>query len=210
MSDAVLQALITIAFGALAGGITNTVAIWMLFHPYRPPKIFGRELSFFQGAVPKNQARLAAAIGRTVGGKLLTDQDLAQTFGRPEFRNAFDHRLQSFMNGLLREERGSLRELIPEAVLPRVEGFLDDVVEHALERLHAYVRSPEFEDAVADRTSDLLEAVEDEPIGGVLTPAREEAIAEAVEEWLASAVESEDFREAVEDYIARATHRCSS
>ena len=67
MSEQLLQALLTIVFGAMAGGITNSVAIWMLFHPYEPPILFGRTLRFFQGAIPKNQARLAAAVGRTVG-----------------------------------------------------------------------------------------------------------------------------------------------
>ena len=39
----------------------------MLFHPYEPPKLWRWRVGFFQGAVPKNQPRLAAAIGRTVG-----------------------------------------------------------------------------------------------------------------------------------------------
>ncbi len=31
-----LSALVTITFGALAGGLTNAVASWMLVHPYTP------------------------------------------------------------------------------------------------------------------------------------------------------------------------------
>ena len=63
------RALITIAFGALAGGITNAVAISMLFHPYEPRGLGRWKL---QGAIPKNKARLAKTIGRTVGQRLLT------------------------------------------------------------------------------------------------------------------------------------------
>ncbi|MGD2068041.1 MAG: DUF445 family protein [Gemmatimonadota bacterium] len=207
MPDDIVQALVTVAFGALAGGLTNTVAIWMLFHPYTPPRLFGRKIGFLQGAVPKNQARLASAIGRTVGGKLLTEEDLARTFGRAEFRQAFDERLGAFLDEILHRDRGSLRELIPDEVVPQVEGFLDDVLEYALERLDQYVRSPEFEEAVGHRAEDIVAAVADEPIGGVLTPAREEAISQAVEDWLGDAVESTDFREAVDDYLGRAAHR---
>ena len=55
MSEALVQALVTIGLGALAGGVTNQVAIWMLFHPYVPPKLFGRwRIGFLQGAIPKN------------------------------------------------------------------------------------------------------------------------------------------------------------
>lgn len=203
MSNELLTALLTIAFGALAGGLTNTVAIWMLFHPYEPPKIGRRTIGFFQGAVPKNQARLAAAIGRTVGGRLLTEEDLTRTFAQPEFRRAFDERLADFLDEILHRNRGSLRELLPVAVIPQVEAIVDDLVEHALERLDDYVRSERFEAMVEDRTDGLLASLADEPIGGVLTPTREEALRAAAEAWLSEAVESDDFQDAVDDYLER-------
>ena len=37
MSQELIRALITVFFGAMAGGLTNSIAIWMLFHPYEPP-----------------------------------------------------------------------------------------------------------------------------------------------------------------------------
>lgn len=202
-----LPALLTVAFGALAGGITNTVAIWMLFHPYEPPRFLGRRIGFLQGAIPKNQPRLAAAIGRTVGGRLLTEEDLTRTFARPEFRAAFDERLAGFLDALLHEDRGSLREMLPPETLPEIEGLLDDVVRHGLERLDAYMDSEEFEETVDRRAADIVQAVEDEPIAGVLTPAREAAITESVEEWIAGAVESDELRKTLDDYLQRGSER---
>jgi uncharacterized membrane protein YheB (UPF0754 family) len=103
------RALISIAFGAAAGGITNAVAVWMLFHPYEPPKLLGWRIRLLQGAIPKNKARLAGAIGKTVGKKLLTAEDLADTLtADPEIRLAFDARLSAFVAGLLDNDRGSL------------------------------------------------------------------------------------------------------
>ncbi|MFS8638884.1 MAG: DUF445 family protein, partial [Gemmatimonadota bacterium] len=67
MIDAATEAALTVLFASIAGGVTNSVAIWMLFHPYEPPRVFGRPLRAFQGAIPKNKARLAAAVGRAVG-----------------------------------------------------------------------------------------------------------------------------------------------
>jgi uncharacterized membrane protein YheB (UPF0754 family) len=82
-----LNALVTITFGALAGGITNAVAIWMLFHPHER-----RGLGRFaiQGAIPKNRARLAKTIGRTVGERLLTPADLGTQLRSPGVQEAFD------------------------------------------------------------------------------------------------------------------------
>jgi len=208
MSDEVVRALVTIGFGALAGGLTNTVAIWMLFHPYEAPRLFGRwRLGFLQGAIPKNQARLASAIGRTVGNRLLTPEDLTRTFANHEFREAFDERFARFLEGVLHTERGPLRSLLPPAVMADAEALLDDAIAHGLVQLRGYVDSPEFEEAMARRTGDLIAAVHDQPIGGVLTPARGAAVEAAVEGWIESAVESRDFNAAVEDYLDRGARK---
>jgi uncharacterized membrane protein YheB (UPF0754 family) len=208
VSNEVVAAVVTIVFGALAGGLTNTIAIWMLFHPYTPPRLFGRwPINWLQGAVPKNQARLAAAIGRTVGNRLLTAEDLTRILSAEEFRSAFDERLAIFLDEVLHKERGSLRDILPPEVVPEVENFLHRVVDHGLDRLSEYMASERFEAVIEDRMQGIVAAVSDQPIGQILTPAREAAVAEAVEEWLQNAAQSEDFQKAVEDYLGRSSHR---
>ncbi|MDT8340042.1 MAG: DUF445 family protein [Longimicrobiales bacterium] len=208
MPDEILRPLVIVLFGALSGGLTNTVAIWMLFHPYTPPRLFGRwRVGWLQGAVPKNQARLAAAIGRTVGNRLLTADDLQRILSDGEFRRAFDERLAAFLDEVLHRERESLKEILPPAVLPEVEGLLQKVARHTLDRLDRYLASPEFEAAVDDRLEALVAAVEDQPIGDLVTPAREATLTQALEEWLENAVHSPDFEGAVADYLERASHR---
>jgi uncharacterized membrane protein YheB (UPF0754 family) len=205
VSDQLLQALLKILFGALAGGITNTVAIWMLFHPYEPPTLRGRTIRILQGAIPKNQARLAAAVGRTVGTRLLTEEDLTRIFADGEFRAAFDERLSSFLESLLKRERGSVREMLPPAVLTEAETILAEAIELGILRFQEYLASEAFETFVQERARSILEAVADEPVAGILTPAREAALTEVVQEWLEGAVESDGFHETVEDYVERAT-----
>jgi len=205
VSDQILQAALMIGFGALAGGLTNSVAIWMLFHPYEPPTLFGRTIGFFQGAIPKNQARLASAIGRTVGTRLLTEEDLTETFADSDFRGAFDDRLSHFLETVLERERGSIREILPSSVIEEVESILGDVVEVGLQRFQEYLASDVFVTFAEERARTVLEAVADEPVAGILTPARESALEGIVEEWIEGAVESEGFRETVEDYVGRAT-----
>ena len=204
VSEQMLQALLTIVFGALAGGLTNTVAVWMLFHPYEPPRIFGRRLTLFQGAIPKNQARLAAAVGRTVGDRLLTEEDLTETFADEEFRGAFDDRLEHFLDSVLQKERGSIRDMLSPRVMGELEAILDEAVDLGLDRLKEYLGSEAFEEFMEARAKSLLDAVSHEPVGGLLTPAREAALAETVEAWLEGAVGSEGFEDTVDDYVERA------
>ena len=204
MLENLIAPLLTIAFGALAGGLTNSVAIWMLFHPHEPVRFRGRRIGFLQGAIPKNQPRLAAAIGRTVGNRLLTESDLARTFADEEFRRAFDRRLGGFVDALLLEERGSLREMLPESILPEVESALRHSAGRVREQIEGYLHSEEFEEAVERRAGSVVDAISDVPIGGALTPARSAALASALEGWMEGSVASEGFYRAVDDYLASA------
>lgn len=207
MSHDILRALVSIGFGALAGGVTNTIAIWMLFHPYEAPKLWRWRIRFLQGAVPKNQPRLAAAIGRTVGNRLLTPEDLKQTFADVEFREAFNRKLGSFLDEILERERGSLRELLPAPVMAELDAVFTDVVDTGVRRFEEYIHSDAFEEAMGRRTGELVSVVADEPIGAMLTPTRGAEVEEAVQEWLQSAVESADFRQALDDYLDRGARR---
>ena len=56
MENVWLQFGVHVFVGTMAGGLSDTVAVWMLFNPKQ--KKFG-----FQGAIPKNQARMARKIG---------------------------------------------------------------------------------------------------------------------------------------------------
>ena len=202
-----LEAALTVAFAALAGGVTNSVAIWMLFHPYEAPRPFGRPIRFLQGAIPKNRARLAAAMGRTVGQRLLTSDDLADALTEPSFRAAFDERLDAFLRGALERERGTLQELLPEAVFPQVRDILDDVLAGALVRLHEYVDSEDFRDAARRWTAEFLEEIRDRPVSDVLTAERERALTELAERWIHEAVGGAGFERAIGDYLDRTATR---
>ena len=118
MGPATLQALITIGFGALAGGLTNAVAIWMLFHPH---KAWGPRFLRIQGAIPKNHERLAKTIGRTVGQRLLTPGDLAQHLASGSLRDSFDRAVTQLLGDILTRARGSLRDELPAAARAEVE-----------------------------------------------------------------------------------------
>ena len=207
MNEELIRAVITVAAGALAGGLTNTVAIWMLFHPYEPPTFLGRKIGFLQGAVPKNQPRLASAIGRTVGTRLLTEEDLTRIFAQSEFREAFDERLESFLHDLLEVERPSLRELLGPEVMVEVDRLLEDIVQHTTRRLEDFLASEDFETLVSDKSQELVASVAHAPVGEILTPAREAMVSDAVDDWIRGMVESEGFEQAIADYVERGAER---
>jgi uncharacterized membrane protein YheB (UPF0754 family) len=125
---------IQVFVGTIAGGITNTIAVWMLFNPKQPR--FG-----FQGAIPKNQARLARSLGQTVGEKLLTPGDLQSELSRPEFRAAFESRLSDVIAMIL-TSREPLIDKVPPAVVAALENATTAYLPVAMTKLGAFLGQP--------------------------------------------------------------------
>ncbi|WP_066174189.1 DUF445 domain-containing protein [Bacillus marinisedimentorum] len=78
--------LIMIAVGAAIGGVTNSLAIKMLFRPYKPLYLFNRRLPFTPGLIPKRREELAKQLGRMVVDYLLTPEGIRKKFLDKGFR----------------------------------------------------------------------------------------------------------------------------
>ena len=120
--------------GTMAGGLSDTVAVWMLFNPKK--KRFG-----FQGAIPKNQARLARSLGRTVGERLLTPGDLQSELARPELLAAFQSRIEDVIATIL-TSRDPLIDKVPPAVVTALEGAMTSYLPEAMTKLGAFLGQP--------------------------------------------------------------------
>ncbi|MFQ5890007.1 MAG: DUF445 family protein [Gemmatimonadota bacterium] len=198
------EALLTVAFGALAGGLTNRVAIWMLFHPYEPPRLLGRPIAWLQGAVPKNQARLAGTIGRTVGTQLLTAADVAAELRDERLRTAFEAQLRRLIASLLEDEKPSLTHLLPEAALPEVRRILRAFLDEVQRRLLVTLDSEEFGAEATRILAALAGELEGESLADSLAPEQREKLRGSADAWLARLVDSEDFAHAVRAQLGRA------
>lgn len=83
-----IRILLPIAVGALIGYCTNYIAIKMLFHPRKPVKFMGKTFPFTPGVIPKNQSRIAHAVGSAVGESLLTSEDIVKALKSDEIKDA--------------------------------------------------------------------------------------------------------------------------
>lgn len=100
--------LLAIFIGAVIGYITNDVAIWMLFHP--------REKKWlFHGVIPKNQSRLADAIGDMVSRNLLNTETLKASLLTDESFAKIRAALKASLNRLAQEER-TIRQVLEAQV----------------------------------------------------------------------------------------------
>ena len=72
--EAFLTILFMVAVGAIIGGVTNSLAIKMLFRPYKPIYIKKWRLPFTPGLIPRRRDDLAIQMGRLVVNHLLTPE----------------------------------------------------------------------------------------------------------------------------------------
>jgi uncharacterized membrane protein YheB (UPF0754 family) len=134
MENVWVQLAVHVLVGTVAGGLSDTVAVWMLFNPKK--KRFG-----FQGAIPKNQARMARSLGRTVGERLVTPGDLQKELGRPELRQAFEDRLGDVIEAII-ASREPLIDKVPPAAVTALEGAMGSYLPVAMGKLGSFLGQP--------------------------------------------------------------------
>ena len=70
------------------------LAIWMLFHPYQPVKLFGVTI-WPQGMIPRHRERLAQSIGNAVGNELVSQDTVFDALFETGF---FENKVEGFVN----------------------------------------------------------------------------------------------------------------
>ncbi|OFK32815.1 hypothetical protein HMPREF2821_06745 [Staphylococcus sp. HMSC065C10] len=89
-----MQAFFVILFmvvvGAVIGGITNVIAIRMLFHPFKPYYIFKMRIPFTPGLIPKRREEIATKIGQVIEEHLITESVIYQKLNEPNTREAIN------------------------------------------------------------------------------------------------------------------------
>ncbi|MEV2909718.1 DUF445 family protein [Paenibacillus larvae] len=104
--------MINMAVAGFVGGITNHLAIKMLFHPRRPVYIGGRKIPFTPGLIPKRKDEIAVSLGQVVGEYLVTSAGLNESLQRPDFRQKLIRKLEDWL-----EEWTSREETLEECIL---------------------------------------------------------------------------------------------
>lgn len=82
----VLTIIFVVIIAAVIGGVTNYLAIKMLFHPRKPIVIGNWKLPFTPGLIPKRKDQIAVALGRVVSEYLVTPERIAGALQKSELK----------------------------------------------------------------------------------------------------------------------------
>src|SRR5690554_5191356 len=96
--------IVSVIVAAFIGGLTNHLAIKMLFHPRVAWYIFGRRVPFTPGLIPKRREEIAGSLGRVVSEYLVTKDGISELLQRAEFREAIKSKLSLSVHNLAERE----------------------------------------------------------------------------------------------------------
>jgi len=206
-SQTLIAAAVTVGVGALSGGITNAVAVWMLFHPHDAVR-FGPFT--FHGAIPKNKARLARSVGKVVGERLLTPADLSQRLVDPALRAAFDRTIGGAVQEMLERDHGPVAEALGTEARRALETALPDLAGRIADRAGDHFGSSAFVEQVERLLGRLATQLDRTPIGAALNPAERQALKERVEGWAAGVAEGPELAAALRRVIGTELERLAA
>lgn len=99
------------AVGGIIGGLTNKVAIKMLFRPYTEKHIGKLHIPLTPGIIPKEKGRIATAIGSVVSENLLSSEVLSKTLLSDETTAKIEQGFDSLV-ARMQQDQQSLGEFI--------------------------------------------------------------------------------------------------
>ncbi|RID86126.1 DUF445 family protein [Peribacillus asahii] len=152
--DLWMKLVFMVVVGAIIGGITNLIAIKMLFRPYKAVYIFGKQLPFTPGLMPKRQGELAHQLGRVVVEYLITPESLQQRIVNDTSKQNTKEFVGAEVKKVLTTEK-SIAELLEQY-------GLSSVGETVEQRVQAFVLDKYEEWMVANRGKNLRQLISPE------------------------------------------------
>lgn len=118
-----------VLIGALIGGMTNSLAIKMLFRPHQPIFIGERRLPFTPGLIPKRRDELASQLGRMVVDHLLTPESIQNKLAEQSFQANIISFVEKNAERLLTTNI-TLKELSDQFELKNVSIVANEKIDH--------------------------------------------------------------------------------
>ncbi|MGO4887507.1 DUF445 domain-containing protein [Anaerobacillus sp. MEB173] len=137
--EALLVIFMMIAIGAIIGGFTNSLAIKMLFRPYKALYIGKWRVPFTPGLIPKRRGELANQMGQMVVNHLLTPEGLEKKLNDSSFKKEMVNWVQQETRQLLHSKE-SVETIVQqyfhiEDLQRKVENKAETLIEQKFEQL---------------------------------------------------------------------------
>lgn len=127
--------------GAVIGGVTNAVAIRMLFRPHTARYIGKWRVPFTPGLIPKRKSELAKQVGKIVDEHLLTAESIEEKLNEPEFRGEIEAVLKTEAKKLIYADI-TVADMLKKMHFPdagaQMEARLNEWIDHKYTAIKQY------------------------------------------------------------------------
>ncbi|KAA0944350.1 DUF445 family protein [Sporosarcina sp. ANT_H38] len=183
--------------GALIGGLTNHLAIKMLFRPHEAKYIGKWRVPFTPGLIPKRRDELAMQLGKTVTNYLLTPETFRKKFLTPDMEKKAENFLQQKLEQHILHSEKTLNDWLDTAgatnVAEKAERKVLEVLDTQLNAVRAKLTTGSVEEVLPQKWR--VEAAGRIPAITTYILGRSEAYFESDEG-------KEMFRKMIDDFLA--------
>lgn len=150
--QAFLVILFMVVVGAVIGGVTNVIAIRMLFHPFKPYYIFKMRIPFTPGLIPKRREEIATKIGQVIEEHLITESVIHQKLNEPNTREAINDLVIKQLSKL-KSDDATIRKFANQ-----FDFDLDDLINNKLDKIIINKLNNYYYDKQATSINEILPA----------------------------------------------------
>jgi uncharacterized membrane protein YheB (UPF0754 family) len=178
------------------------LAIWMLFHPYKPVKVLGITV-WPQGMIPRHREKLAESIGNAVGNELVSQETVFNAlFETSFFHSKVEDFVGNYTNDLLSRVYPSFIDALPSQARAPILDTISALQYRLAEYIAAMLKSEETTEAIeafVDRQIDELLA---RRVGDTLSEDQFNKILEFILERFERLVSEEGFEQRIGSFVS--------
>ncbi len=160
MLDAFILIVFMVVIGALIGGVTNSLAIKMLFRPYKAYYIGRFKVPFTPGLIPKRREELAEQLGNMVVDHLITPESLQKKVLNEEFQRDVIEWIKEETAPVFQSEK-TVNEWLEMLHIPVssevLNQWLKDWIEEKVSRTKLEYSSKRIEEALPEKWEEKIE-----------------------------------------------------
>lgn len=178
------------------------LAIWMLFHPYKPVKLFGITV-WPQGMIPRHRERLAESIGNAVGNELVSQETVFDAlFETSFFHSKVEDFVGSYTNDLLAKVYPSFIDALPSQARAPILDTISALQYRLAEYIAAMLKSEETTSAIASFVDRQIDELLARRVGDTLSEDQFNKILQFVQERFARLVNEEGVEQKVGIFVS--------
>jgi len=174
----------------------------MLFHPYKPVKLFGITV-WPQGMIPRHREKLAESIGNAVGNELVSQETVFDALFETSF---FHSKAEDFIGAYTKDLLGRVYPSFIDALPSQARAPILDTISALQYRLAEYIaamlKSEETTEAIAAFVDRQIDELLTRRVGDTLSEDQFNKILEFIQERFERLVNEEGFEQKISNFVS--------